>query len=44
MMGSKALVCKTIDMHAMMEMKSKMDEPSWLKMLNSLQVGIGAGS
>jgi hypothetical protein len=44
MMGSKALVCKTIDMTAVMAMKSKMDEPSWLKMLNALQVGIGAGS
>jgi hypothetical protein len=44
MMGSKALVCKTIDMKAVMAMKSKMDEPSWQKMLNSLQVGVGAGS
>jgi hypothetical protein len=44
MMGSTALVCKPIDTKEVMAMKSKMDEPSWLKMLNSLQVGIGAGS
>ena len=44
MMGTKSLVCKPIDMQEVMSMKPKMDEPSWLKMLNSLQVGIGAGS
>lgn len=35
MMGSKGLVCKTIDMKKLMAMKSTMDEPSWLKMLNT---------
>jgi len=44
MMGTKSLVCKPIDMQEVMSMKPKMDEPSWLKMLNSLQVGVGAGS
>jgi hypothetical protein len=44
MMGTTALVCKPIDTKEVMAMKSKMDEPSWLKMLNALQVGIGAGS
>jgi hypothetical protein len=31
-------------MKDVMAMKSKMDEPSWLKMLSALQVGNGAGS
>jgi hypothetical protein len=49
MMGTKALICKPVDMQAMMAMKKSIEampngEPMWLKMLESLQVGIGAGS
>lgn len=49
MMGAKALVCKPVDMQQMMSMKKSIEampngEPMWLKMLESLQVGNGAGS
>jgi hypothetical protein len=49
MMGTKALVCKPVDMETMKTIKTSImsmpnGEPMWLKMLNSLQVGNGAGS
>jgi hypothetical protein len=46
MSGSKALVCKPIDMQDVMSMKKTIEampngEPEWLKMINEFQVGPG---